>query len=51
MDIELSRENNPFDQTHMMSMTDLVAIIMETIRIYYRCSLDKEFIELIHLNP
>ena len=34
-----------FDPTHMMSMTDLVAIIDSG------CSLEREFIELIRLNP
>ena len=40
-----------FDSTHMMSMADLVAIGVETLRIYSRCSLEKEFIELISMNP
>ena len=35
----------------MMSMTDPVAIDVETIRIDYRYSLDKEFTELIRMNP
>ena len=37
--------------THMMSMLDLVAIGVETLRIYSGCSLEKEFIELIRMNP
>ena len=41
----------PFDQTHMMSMTDLVAIGVDKPRIYSGCSLEKEFIELIRINP
>ena len=36
-----------FDPTHMMSMVDHVAISVETPRIAYRCSLEKEFTELI----
>ena len=39
------------DPTHMMSTTDLVAIGVETLRIESRCSLEKEFIELIRVNP
>ena len=37
--------------THMMSMADLVAIGLETLRIDSRCSLEKEFTELIRMNP
>ena len=40
-----------FDLTHMMSMTDLVAIGVETLRIDSGCSLRKEFTKLIHINP
>ena len=40
-----------FDLTHMMSMVDPVAIGVETPRIGSGCSLEKEFIELIHMNP
>ena len=40
-----------FDLTHMMSIVDLVAIVVETLRINSRCSLEKEFTELIHINP
>ena len=39
------------DLTHMMSMTDLVVIGVETPRIDSRCSLEKEFTELIRMNP
>ena len=37
--------------THMMSTVDPVAISVETLRIDSRCSLVKEFTELIRLNP
>ena len=37
--------------THMMSMTDLVAISVETLGINSGCSLEKEFTELIRMNP
>ena len=36
---------------HMMSMADLVAICVETLRIDSGCSLEKEFTELIRMNP
>ena len=39
------------DPTHMMSMHDVVAISVETLRINSGCSLDKELIELIPMNP
>ena len=39
------------DLTHMMSMVDPVAIGVETPRIDSGCSLEKEFIELIRMNP
>ena len=39
------------DLTHMMIMTDLVAINVETLRIYTMCSLEKKFTELILMNP
>ena len=38
------------DPTHMMSMTDPVAITVETLRIDSGCSLEKEFTELIPMN-
>ena len=37
--------------THMMSMTDPIAIGVETLRIDIGCSLEKEFTELIRMNP
>ena len=37
--------------THMMNMTNLIAISVETLRIASGCSLEKEFTELIRLNP
>ena len=37
--------------THMMSMTDPIAIGVEILRIDSRCSLEKEFTELICMNP
>ena len=40
-----------FDLTHMMSMADPVAIGVEILRIDSRCSLEKEFTELIRMNP
>ena len=40
-----------FDPTHMMSMLDPTSIGVETLRIDSACSLEKEFIELIHMNP
>ena len=39
------------DLTHMMSMADTVAIGVETLRIDSRCTMEKEFTELIHMNP
>ena len=39
------------DQTHMMSMADLMAIGVEIPRIDRGCSLEKEFTELIRMNP
>ena len=37
--------------SHMMSTTDLIAISVETLRIDSGCSLEKEFTELILMNP
>ena len=37
--------------THMMSMVDPIAIGVATLRIDSRCSLEKEFTELIRMNP
>ena len=39
-----------FDLTHMMSMTDPLAISVETPRIDSGCSLEKEFTKLIQMN-
>ena len=35
----------------MMSMTDTIAIDVETLRIDSECSLEKEFAKLICMNP
>ena len=40
-----------FDMANMMNVSDFVAIIVETIRIYSECYLDNEIIELIYMNP
>ena len=37
--------------THMMSMVDLTAICVETVKIDSGYSLEKEFTKLIHMNP
>ena len=39
------------DPSHMMSMVDPIAIGVETLRIDSGCSFEKEFIELIRMNP
>ena len=39
---------NPY---HLMSMVDHVSIGVETLRIDNGCSLEKEFTELIRMNP
>ena len=39
------------DATHVMSMSDLMAIGVEILRIDNGCSLEKEFNELIFMNP
>ena len=39
------------DQSHMMSMADPIAIGVKTLRIDSGCSLEKEFTELIRMNP
>ena len=36
---------------HMMSMVDPIVINVETLRIDGGCSLEKEFTELIRINP
>ena len=40
-----------FDLTYMMSVADPMDISVETPRIDSRCSLEKEFTELICMNP
>ena len=40
-----------FNLTHIMSMVDPIAIGVETLRIDSECSLEKEFTELIRMNP
>ena len=40
-----------FDPSHMTSMVDPLAIGVETLRIDSGRSLEKEFIELICMNP
>ena len=37
--------------SHMMIMVNPLAIGVETLRIDSGCSLEKEFTELIHMNP
>ena len=37
--------------TYMMSMVDCIDLGVETIRIDSGYSLEKKFIELIHMNP
>ena len=37
--------------SHMMSMTDPIAISVETLKIDSECSLEKEFTKLICMNP
>ena len=39
------------NMTHMMSMADSIVICVVTLRIDSGCSLEKEFIELICMNP
>ena len=39
-----------YDRTHVMSIADHVAICVDTPMIHSKCSLEKEFIELIHMN-
>ena len=40
-----------FDMTHMVSMIDPTTIGVETVRIDSGCYLEKEFNELIHMDP
>ena len=37
--------------THTMSVADPISIGVETLRIDIRCSMEKEFTELIRMNP
>ena len=37
--------------TYIMSIANLVAIYVERLRINSGCSLEKEFFELIYMNP
>ena len=37
--------------SHMMSMVDPIAISVETLRIDSGCSLEKEFTDMIRMNP
>ena len=46
--LEIIVLSNP---SHMMSMTDLIAIGLEILRIDSWCSLEKDFTELIRMNP
>ena len=46
--LERIKLSNPI---HMLSMADPVAIGVETLRIDSGCSLEKEFTELIRMNP
>ena len=46
--LERIASSNP---THMTSMVDHMTIIIKTPRIHSLCSLEKEFIELIRMNP
>ena len=39
------------NSTHMISMADPIAIGLETLRIDSGCYLEKEFTELIRMNP
>ena len=50
-DIELSRKNNTILFDLYVSMTNLVAIGVDTLRIDSDYSLEKVIIELIHMNP
>ena len=40
-----------FNLTYKINVTDLVPIDMEALRIDSECSLEKNFNELIHMNP
>ena len=49
--LNYSKRIRLLDPTHMMSMVDHVAINVETLKIDSECALEKEFIELIRMNP
>ena len=56
MGYSIRTSNNPeritlSNLSYMMSMTDPIVIGVETLRIDSRCSLEKEFTELIRMNP
>ena len=40
-----------YNPTYMMSMADPIVIGVKTLRIDSGCSLEKEFTELIYMNP
>ena len=40
-----------FDSTHVMNMIDPMAIYVETLMMDSGCSLEKQYTELIHMNP
>ena len=46
-----SKRISLFDLTHMMSMANIIAIGVETLKIDSECSLEKEFTKLIRMNP
>ena len=46
--LEIIALSNP---SHVMTMVDPIAIGVETLRIDSGCSLEKEFTELICMNP
>ena len=50
-DIKWSKKLTLSYSTHMISMVNPMAIIVETPRIDSGCSLEKEFTELIRMNP
>ena len=46
--LEIIELSNPI---HMMSMVDPVDVNVDTLTIDSWCSLEKQFTELIHMNP
>ena len=50
-DIEYPERISLSNTTHMMSMTDPITIGVETLRINSWCYLEKDFTELIRMNP